>query len=712
MLNRAIRFLCFSLVLFSIGLSLPLSPTEAQTEQEPGVFRSDKLEMFVKAGFGKLEVNSWQGTWTPFRVSLANFGEQIVGRLVIASQSAANQNAQGRKFVKDIQLATGARQLHEIPVYLNGGADVDVTLESGGRTIAKTSLPVERQTGYNDQLAIAVVDNDSTTLNNISAMMLTNRNNNQTPRAPFEKVTPENTIQMQKQEDDPNQPPGGAQSNRRRGGPRFFGNGDISAHPVVIPPEDLPRDFISYQPLGVVVLGEAPLNQLNEDQARALKGWVGSGGLLIVTGGADLAGLRANKLDEIIPVEAQGSITVPALAELTDLYGAFDTPAALLVMGGRARNGAKVILGSNEKPLVAESRYGNGLVRFVAFNPKLNPYRSWNNGRYLWADLLNPAIDTRTYFTRRGNFSDYLYSLADIKAASSSYFLFFLLAYVLFVGPVNYLILKKLKKLDLAWLTIPAVAILFTLISIGVAQFKKTDAVAADGTLVELFQSDGIKNIRGGFLLRSDSNGTQNISLDGKSAFAVDNNTNGPPPVGEAIELERKSANFALRIPTTNGAASYFSTRAISDTQPQMIATREANANSIKIKNLGETEITNAVFVSNAGISDLFTLAAGEEKQIALNNPPSLPFADWYAAQLPQDTGENEMFDGLAGSLLRGSAKNKTRLQAFLENEMMNNVYKNIERPILIGFANQNATTIDFANASKRRSKSLYVVYL
>ncbi len=711
MLNRAIRFLSISLILFSMALSLPLQPTQAQTEQEPGVFRSDKLEMFVKAGFGKLEVTSWQGTWTPFRVSLANFGEQIVGRIVITSQAVASQNLQGREFVKDIQLPTGSRQLHEIPVFLSGGSDVDVILETGGRAIAKATLSVERQTGYDDQMQIAVVDSDSTTLNNISAMMLTNRNNNQTPRAPFEKVTPENTIQVQKQEDDPNQPSNNPQQNRRRGRP-FWGNGDVAAHPVVIAPEDLPRDFISYQPVDVVVLGDAPLNQLTGDQASALKSWVASGGMLIVTGGADLAGLRAAKLDELIPVEAQGSTTVPALAEFTDLYGEFDTTAALLILSGRARTNAKTILGTNEKPLVAESRYGNGLVRFVAFNPKLNPYRSWNNGRYLWSDLLNPAVDTRNYFPRRGNFSDYLYRLADIKGASSSYFLFFLVAYVLIVGPLNYLVLKKMKKIDMAWLTIPAVALLFTLISIGVAQFQKTDAVAADGTLVEFFQNDGVKNSRGGFLLRSDSSGTQNISLDSKTAFAVDNNTNGPPPVGEAIELERQPSHFALRVPTTNGAASYFSTRAVSNSQPQMIATREANGNSIQVKNLSETEISNAVFVSNAGISDLFSLAAGEEKQIALNNPPALPFADWYAAQLPPDSGELEMFDGLAGTLLRGTAKNKTRLQAFLENEMMNNVYKNIERSMLIGFANKSSTIIDFSNASKRRSKSLYVVYL
>ncbi|MEW6129877.1 MAG: hypothetical protein AB1757_22745 [Acidobacteriota bacterium] len=717
--NRLIKLILLTIIFVLASGFFNLESGKAQTEAvEPGVFRSDKLEMIVRGGFGKVSVNGWQGTWTPFRVTLANQGEQIVGQIRIKSQSSINQNQQGREFIKTIQLPTGSRQYHEIPVFLYSGDNIDVTLEASGKVVAQTTLEAERQSGIDDELNIAVVDTDTTTLNNITSMMLTNRagNNNQTPRNPFEKVTAENTIQIRK-EDTP-QTASNPQPNRRRN-PRFFGNGDVTAHPQVISAEDMPRDFISYQPVEVVVLGDAPLNQLTEDQAQALKNWVASGGMLIVTGGTDVAGLHAAKLDDLLPVSVESSATIAALPELTDLYGVFDNPAPLVVLSAKAKPDAKVILGTNDKTLVAENRYGNGLVRFVAINPKLNPYRSWNNGRYLWSDLLNPAIDQRGFFSRRGGSSDFLYSLANIKPASSSYFLIFLLAYVLAVGPINYLVLRKMKKLDSAWITIPAVAILFTMVSVGVGQFRKVEGIAADAVLVEFFQKESIQNIRGGFLLRGEGKGTQIVNLDGKTSFAVDDNRNGPPPVGKNIEIEREAAKLNLTVPTTNGTPGYFSLRSVINEPSMMIRTTE-NGTSVKIKNLSDKEISEAVYVCKSGITDLFTIAAGEEKEVALNNPQSIPFPDWYAAQLPpanpddpsQNNYESQMFDGLVNSIIRGTGKNKTRLQAFWENELMTNAYKNLEHSMLIGFTNHNPAPVHFNNATNRKSRALYVIYL
>src|SRR4029079_11376271 len=105
--------------------------------------------------------------------------------------------------------------------------------------------------------------------------------------------------------------------------------------------------------------------------------WVASGGLLIVTGAADMAGLGASGLDSIMPIEAHGSVTVPSLVELTTTYNLFESAEPLLVMAANLRPGAQVLLGTQERTLAAEKYYGSGLVRFVAINPKINPYRGW-----------------------------------------------------------------------------------------------------------------------------------------------------------------------------------------------------------------------------------------------------------------------------------------------------------------------------------------------
>jgi hypothetical protein len=722
MFNRQIRLFTLSFVLFSLACCLIQRSASAQdlTNQEPGVFRSDKIEMIVKAGYGKLEVSNWQGTWSPFRISIANQGEPISGKLVVLTTNSSNQSAQGREFTKEIQLPTGSRQFHEIAVFLSSGADIDVNLVANGKTIASTTMKIDRQFGGDNELTIAVIDNDSTTLNNITNMQIPRTSS----RLPFQKVTPENSPKVQEQEADQtqgqNQPQSSNQQNRRRRG-MPPNQQEPQVHPTVISSEDMPRDFVSYDPVDVVVINDAPLSQLNEDQARALKMWVASGGMLIVTGGADIVGLHATGLDAILPVDVKGSTTVGSVTELTDIYGQFDNSASLLVLNASAKANAKIIVGSSEKAIVAESHYGSGLVRFVAYNPKLNPYRSWNGARFLWTDLLLPLVDLHSnqYWAGSirkpstsvsGNSQNFLFKLADIKPTSSNYFLFFLLFYVLAVGPINYFALKWIKKLDLAWITIPAVVLLFTTASIIIAQVKRGGTVSSDMSFVELHQTAGVKEILTGLLIRPESKGTEEVKIEGHDSYAVES-SQGPQGMASGnLEAIRQPANYFLRVPTANMTATVLQIRSISESKAPMVTMRDDGSASVTIKNLSESPFSYAVYVSSSGVSDPFTLAAGEEKQVALNSPQGMRFRDWYATQLPTDSDEADAMDGLWGAVTRGAAKNNTKLQGFLNDELMKGIYKDVEHPILMGFVDKSANTIEIASVSKRRSKAFYLI--
>jgi hypothetical protein len=724
MLTRRIRFITLSFVVLSIACSFLQRSVDAQdlTPQEPGVFRSDKLEMIVKAGYGKLEVNSWLGSWTPFRISIANQGEPIAGKLVVLAKGSSNQNLQGREFVKEIQLPTGSRQYHEISAFLNSGEDIEVSIVSNDKTVATTTVKIDRQFGNDNQIEVAVIDNDSTALNNITNMLIPRTSS----RLPFQKVTSENSPKPQEQTADQTQqqnpqPNPNQQQNRRNQRRMPPGQQDPEVHPLVISPEDMPRDFVSYDPVDVVVINDAPLSQLNEDQARALKMWVASGGLLIVTGGADIVGLHLTGLAAILPVEVQGSSTVASLTELTDIYGAFDNPASLLAMAARAKPNARVIIGSAEKAIVAENNYGSGLVRFVAYNPKLNPYRSWNSARNLWTDLLLPVVDLRStqYWASRirkpsatvsWNSQNFLFKLADIKPTSSNYFLFFLLFYVIAVGPVNYFALKWMKKLDLAWVTIPAVVLLFTTASIIIAQTRRGGTVSSDMSFVELHQTAGLKETLTGLLIRPESKGIEEVNIEGRDTYAAESTQGAQGLTTGNWEATRQAGNYLLRVPTANMAAVVLQIRSISESKSPLVTMREEGNATVRIKNLSESPINYAVYLSPAGMSDAFTIAAGEEKQIALNSPKANRFRDWYYNQLPADSDEADSLDGLWGAMTKGAAKNNTKLQGFFNDELMNPTYKDVEHPILLGFVDKYANTIEIDSIAKRRSKSFYLI--
>ncbi|HSQ19044.1 MAG TPA: hypothetical protein VLR92_01590, partial [Blastocatellia bacterium] len=227
-----------------------------------GVARAENLEMVVRAGFGRLEVSNWTGSWVPFRVSIMNQGPPIAGRLIVHCESSPNPNPQVREYLKEVQLPTGSRQFHEIAAFLNSGESPIVRLQSGDRVIAETRVNVERSYGMSDQLEIAVVDTDSTALNNIASAELIRAPN----RAPFKSAAPVGgqLPQADPQAAIPPEPSSSQGPQRGRSGGPNFGRPIPIAHPTVVPAEDLPREFISYDQLDVVVIGDAPLNQVAE----------------------------------------------------------------------------------------------------------------------------------------------------------------------------------------------------------------------------------------------------------------------------------------------------------------------------------------------------------------------------------------------------------------------------------------------------------------
>lgn len=692
---------------------------------ETGIARSGDFEMMVRAGFGRLEVSTWTGSWVPFRISLSNQGPPISGRLIVHCESSRDPNPQVREYVKEVQLPTGAQQIHEIAAFLNSGQSPVVSIQSGDRVVAQTQVSVERGYMLSDQLMIAVIDTDSTALNNISSAEIIRVPN----RTPFKSAAP---VGGQLPQPDPQlaipAPPSPQSQQRARVGGPSFGRPIPQAHPTVIPAEDLPREFISYDQLDAVVIGDAPLNQLNQEQARALRLWVASGGLLVVTGAADIAGIRGIGLDTIMPVEAQATTTVASLPELTEVYGSFDSPDRLTVMTSRLKPDAHTLVGADDNPIVAEKSYGSGLVRFVAINPKVNPFRAWIAAKDLWSDLLLPAAEAKpkhiNWITsgRRGVSSSnrwgvqgFLFRLAEIEPPSPKYVLLFLLAYVLTLGPINYLVLRWRRKTDLAWLTIPAVVVTFAVVSITVAQIGRgADSIVADSSLVELHQRDGISRIASGLLMMPATKRTQELSFEGRDTYVNDVNNGNQSSSASAlgsIECERGPKDFTLRVPMTTWTSGLFQVRAINE-GAQPLVSISTGGSSVSIRNLGDAAITRAVLLTPEGVSDLFDVAAGGEYRVSVSAPQPTSFNSWYLTQFEEGSDEAELFQELGALLDREVGGDRAFTQGFFDTQLMTEAIKRLERPLLIGFVDKGPSGIGFPGSLKRRSKTLYVVHV
>ena len=190
--------------------------------------------------------------------------------------------------------------------------------------------------------------------------------------------------------------------------------------------------------------------------------------------------------------------------------------------------------------------------------------------------------------------------------------LLFLLAYVLMIGPINYLVLRWKRKTDLAWLTIPAVVITFAVVSITVAQIGRgADSIVADSSLVELHQRDGISRVSSGLLMMPATKRTQEVTFEGRDTYVNDvyngNQSSSASAIG-SIECERGPGEFTLRVPMTTWTSGLFQLRSISE-GVQPLVSISPGASSVTIKNLSDMPISNAVYLSPEGISDLFEVA-------------------------------------------------------------------------------------------------------
>jgi hypothetical protein len=351
----------------------------------------------------------------------------------------------------------------------------------------------------------------------------------------------------------------------------------------------------------------------------------------------------------------------------------------------------------------------------------------------LWSDLLLPAADKKgrntnwVTFGRRGRnasnqfgMQNYLFKLAEVEPPSPKFVLIFLLFYLLTVGPLNYILLRWKRKTDLAWLTIPAVVIVFTVVSVTIAQVSRgSKSVIADVSLVELHQGDGVVRSLGGILVMPASKGTQEVTFANRDSYAndaINGNQSSSASASGTIETERTQSGLTMRLPMTTWTSGLFQLRSASEGASPMISTTDIGNGSVNIKNLSSAKMTRAVYLSAAGVSEMFDLAEGAEQPITLTSPQALSFNEWYLSQLGDGTDEANVFSDLAYLLDRQIGGDRAFMQdisqGFFEFQKMPDALKKLDRPILICFADKDQSEIKFESSFKRRSSALYVIHL
>jgi hypothetical protein len=246
------------------------------------------------------------------------------------------------------------------------------------------------------------------------------------------------------------------------------------------------------------------VNELSSDdknRKEALAEWVRRGGRLIVSCGrnrAEVAKLFEN-LQMPLPVTMSGALPLASLEGLRDwdlgqppLKSAPPPndaqPVALMEEGVKLERkpGQEIeqLLPVSSKatgsPLVVRWPHGMGQVILVAFDLDTAPFTGWAKQTEFWKKLvaragLKPPADSTAAVAPLNRRSDPsverddlatklrsdLDSFKDVSVISFGWVALFILIYIVIVGPLDYLFLKKVvKRLELTWITFPVVVFL------------------------------------------------------------------------------------------------------------------------------------------------------------------------------------------------------------------------------------------------------------
>jgi hypothetical protein len=238
-----------------------------------------------------------------------------------------------------------------------------------------------------------------------------------------------------------------------------------SAYVAELEAADLPPLSYAWQALDVLVVSDVDTGVLLPEVRAAMASWVAAGGRLIVAGGPTWQKTAAG-VGALLPLAPAGTTNIPdtdALAAFTQVTATLGTA---VVATGALSPDATVLLRAGDLPLIVTRRVGFGQVIYLAFDPAFDPLANWSGLEAMFRNVLSGTAQRpswagglRNWYSAR----EAVDALPGLNLPSALQVCGFLGLYILFVGPLNYVVLRRLKRRELAWVTVPALVVVFSL---------------------------------------------------------------------------------------------------------------------------------------------------------------------------------------------------------------------------------------------------------
>ena len=376
-----------------------------------------------------LNGNARIGSWMAIEVHLVNDGPAVSGELRLAGGSQGQT-----RFGAAVDLPTQSDKIYTLyaqpPAF---GSELEIVLAAGDQKVASTKARFSIHD--TTQLVVAVVG--------------------ERPEAIVENV-------------------------------RLLPNQNGVAPLVMsLTPEDLPERVEGWNMLDRIVWQDIDATRLSASQLDAIRGWVANGGRLVIAGGTAGPRSLAAFPDVLLPYRPT-AITDVAPASLAGVLGELPESATdLPALSGELTGGRALATVGDDVVVAAERPYGLGQVTLLGFDPAAEWIAESSASDGLWRRLLPPRTSGGLVFADDNMLVSAVSQLPSLALPPITGMIVLLGAYILLIGPVNYLVLRRLDRREWAWLTMPILILAFTAGAFGFgAALRGNDVIVNEVAIV------------------------------------------------------------------------------------------------------------------------------------------------------------------------------------------------------------------------------------
>ncbi len=232
--------------------------------------------------------------------------------------------------------------------------------------------------------------------------------------------------------------------------------------PLTIPltPEDLPDRLEAMGTIDRLIWQDTDSSRLTSDQLAALKGWVAGGGRLVIVGGTAGPTSLSAFPDSLLPYRPVATTDV-APSSLVALTGDIPAGATDLPALAGSLTGGRVLASVGDQAVAADRSYGLGSVTIIGFDPTTKWIADTTAAEGLWRRLLPARGSGGPTLTDDSQIVQATSQLPALALPPIGSLALLLGAYIVLIGPINYIVLRRLDRREWAWVTMPVLIATF-----------------------------------------------------------------------------------------------------------------------------------------------------------------------------------------------------------------------------------------------------------